>query len=126
MNGDENINLQINETTIAIQECTETMTTAEQWIFSHQFEPAIPLLKRCREYAPLWRMPFTLLLRCYVKLGEVEQAWELVQSIDWVNQLGRGEEVQGPLCTGLYEEGVIRRELDETFVSMMMMINDNQ
>ena len=116
MKGDESMLAQIKETAAAIQDCTDLKTTAEQWIHSQRFDLAIPILKRWREYTPLWRMPFILLLRCYVKLELDEDAWKLVQSIDWVNRLGKGENPKSDLSTGLYEEGCIRKGFDETFV----------
>ena len=116
MKGDENTLLQIKVTATAIQDCTELKTSAEQWIHSQRYDLAIPLLKRWREYTPLWRTPFILLLRCYVKLEQDEEAWNLVRSINWVNGLGRGETPKSDLSTGLYEEGCIRKGFDETFV----------
>ena len=107
----------------AIRQVESGMKVVQQCMAEGAYEKCIENLRCCRSICPLWRMPFVLLLQCFVGLERGEEAYALVsEECEWVRGLEEGKEVA--LTTGLEEVKEVKAEIegfDENFVYLVLL-----
>ena len=117
---EDELQTQIKATKEAVTKCEQELTHARQWLAVNQPEKAIHPLLVCRECSPYWRTPFLLLLRCYVKGNQTEEAYSLLlETCPWFCHIESQHNLSSiRLSPSLYYESKDPDEFDSTFVSL--------
>lgn len=111
----------------AIRQVENGMRAVQACMAEGAYAKCVEQLRCCRSFCPLWRMPFVLLLQCYVALGRGEEACALTrEECGWVRALEEGREGSETvtLTTGLEEVEAVKAEVegfDENFVFLVLL-----
>lgn len=111
----------------AIRQVENGMRAVQACMVEGAYAKCVEQLRCCRSFCPLWRMPFVLLLQCYVALGRGEEACALArEECGWVRALEEGREGSETvtLTTGLEEVEAVKAEVegfDENFVFLVLL-----
>ena len=111
----------------AIRQVENGMRAVQACMAEGAYAKCVEQLRCCRSFCPLWRMPFVLLLQCYVALGRGEEACALArEECGWVRALEEGREggETVTLTTGLEEVEAVKAEVegfDENFVFLVLL-----
>ena len=111
----------------AIRQVENGMRAVQACMAEGAYAKCVEQLRCCRSFCPLWRMPFVLLLQCYVALGRGEEACALArEECGWVRALEEGREGSETvtLTTGLEEVEAVKAEVegfDENFMFLVLL-----